>query len=163
GAPVCLLQIDEAQERLIPVAQAGLAPEMAPVEIPLTDVRHPLVISALTLSAASGGERLGSTVLGFRGEWTALPMSRPGYRAAAAAGGRAGGRGGGGPVSGRRRPRAGRGPRRRRGPRPRAGRGRPRAHRRDGAPRESGARPPHLARAGVERRRAPRAGSGSAP
>ncbi len=80
GSPrACLLQIDEAQEGLALAAYAGPDPEPTQIEIPLTDIGNPLVISTLSLTPVTGTAPLGSRALAAFGPWTALPMSQPRY------------------------------------------------------------------------------------
>jgi PAS domain S-box-containing protein len=79
---VCMLQVDEAQEGLVLTAQTGSGEPLPPIEVPLTDIGNPLVVSALSLTPVTGSSPLGSRALAGFTSWTALPMSQPRTRGA---------------------------------------------------------------------------------
>ncbi len=86
GTPrVCLLRIDVAQEQLTTYACVGFADDQQPsFSLSLHELGNPLVISALTLTAAMGSEPLPGRGGGLFRRWTALPLPQPTFRGAPA-------------------------------------------------------------------------------
>jgi len=76
-----MLRIDDLQENLSVVATTG--PDAAPsVRIPIGDLSSSLIISALSLTPARGGEPLAQRGLASFVPWVSIPMSQPRFRGA---------------------------------------------------------------------------------
>jgi PAS domain S-box-containing protein len=84
GSPrACMLRADSSDDVLTVVASSGFSGEVPNFSISLGDISNPLVISARSLTSARGQGKLGPRELADLRGWTVLPMSQPGFRAAA--------------------------------------------------------------------------------
>jgi PAS domain S-box-containing protein len=79
---VCIVRMDEAHEHLLLAACHGIDLGANKFSLSLSEITHPIVVAALSLTPVVGQSPLEPRELAQLREWTAIPMPQPRFRGA---------------------------------------------------------------------------------